>query len=340
MSLLLHVLRGTQHMEAPHDSRYDALIKLAKSAAARSKVARSAWNPFNSDYWAPPEAQSLAAGRAANNEMWKWILTAAATGVLGRGSLGALRMMRDDSTYAASPTSQTVKVPHAARDDEEELDKLGADTAPAAPAAPTAPTPPPVPPVPPAAAPRGLGIHGALSSLTSGLPWGKNFFLGSDAESKYGVPALWALGIPLSALALGGGWKAMDSIMDWRREGELDDELRDAKRRYLELMQETLPKHAAATDETIEEELEKLADMATQPQEKQATRGGEYTGWGLGLLGAYALLSALASGKLSYDYFRARDPKGIAEEAMRRRAKERFGGTAPIYVEPSEVNKL
>jgi hypothetical protein len=55
---------------------------------------------------------------------------------------------------------------------------------------------------------------------------------------------------------------------------------------------------------------------------------------------SYALLSALLSGKLSYDYFKKRSQKSVSEEAFRRRAKERAGGMSPIHLEAKKPTAL
>ena len=94
-----------------------------------------------------------------------------------------------------------------------------------------------------------------------------------------------------------------------------------------------MAKHGA-DDEGIEAELDELAELATAGPEKTAAFS-DIGGVATSVLLSYAVLSAMASGKLSYDYFKKRNQRLVAEEALKRRSKERFGGVTPIYLTPS-----
>jgi len=240
-------------------------------------------------------------GPAANAEMWKWIIAAAGMGMLGRAGLGMMHMMQPKSKLDPTPTSQQVSM--ALPEKDEKIAGVGADTL------------------------------DWLQGLTAGAFNGKGYWSGSEADTAQGVPNLYALGLPAAALAGIGGWKAVDTVADHRDQAEGTNELERAKLEYQKLLQETMAKHSA-DEQGIEAELDELADMV-EGQDKQAGTLGEYTGPPAGTLAAYAILSALASGKLSYDYFRKRNQKDIAEDALRRRAKERTGGVSPIYMAPT-----
>jgi hypothetical protein len=259
----------------------------------------------------PPEGEAMDAGQKANRRMWQMIIAAAGAGILGRGGLGLLRMMRPESSFEPAPTFQPVgiKLPH---EEESEEEKFSMDKE--------------------AVWPISQLSEGA-SKLTEGLPWGETLFFGRGASHPNNVPALLGLGLPLSALALYGGWKGTDALLDWRRKREMEGELEKTREEYERLLNETLAKHGA--DEAgIEAELDELAEMATT-MEKDAGYPSDFLSKGYGFLAAYAMLSALASGKLSYDYFKKRNQRTVAEEALKRRAKERTGGVAPIYLQPS-----
>jgi len=246
----------------------------------------------------------------ANAKLWQMILLAAGAGMLGRGGLGLMRMMRPQSTYEPTPSFQPVGV--ALPPEEEEEEKLAYDKS---------------------AEHAGAQIYNALKGTTEGLPWGKNFLFGSGASTPGTVPALWALGLPAAVLAGYGGWSVADKLLDMRRKQELSGSLDDAREDYERLLQETMPKHSA-DDEGIEAELDELAELATAGPEKTAALS-DIGGVGVSALLSYAVLSALMSGKISYDHFKSRNRRLVAEEALKRRSKERFGGVTPIYLKPS-----
>lgn len=282
-------------MEAQHNSSYAALEKISGS------MFEGILHP------SPGEAQQ--AGMRANRRLWQMIIAAAGAGILGRGGLGLLRMMRPESDFEPAPSFQRVgvKLPP-----EEEEEKLGMDKEAIWPVS---------------------DMSEGLSNLTANLPWGKTMFWGRGASHPNNVPALWGLGIPGALLALYGGWKGTDALLDWRRKRELEGELEQTREDYEKLLEETLAKHGA-DEEGIEAELDELAEMAASPMEKEAYVSDPLSkayGW----LSAYAMLAALASGKLSYTYFKKRNQRAVTEEALKRRAKERTGGMAPIYLQPS-----
>ena len=251
-------------------------------------------------------AEGRAAGLQANNEIWKLLLLSLGGGAAARGALGLSHMFQPKSDYVPTPSYQAVDMPVPAHEEEEE--KAASDVL--------------------------ADTYKALTNLTSG-PWGKSVAFGKGATEPAGVPAFW----PLAGLAsIGGGiagWKGTDAVLDRRRKAEIDDELQQAREEYAQLLAATMAKHGEAV---IEDALDELADAVTAPREKRAAPtvmdgAGMAGGW----LATYALLSALMSGKLSYDYFRKRNQKSIAEEALKRRAKERSGGVSPIYLQAKEL---
>ena len=280
-------------MEAQPNSRYAALATLVKAGNIVS----------------PSAATSVRSGQMANAEMWKWIMSAAGLGMLGRGAVGLGRLAKPSTDFRPSPSYQPVDV---VLPEEEEEEKFAHDKE--------------------AGGPVGAA-YDKLTDMTSGLPWGKNWFFGKGSTSPMTVPALWTLGMPGAMLAGYGGWSGVDKLLDSRRQSELEGEQTQVKKQYEQLLRETMAKHG---DDAagLEADLDELADMAFDGPEKTA----ELTDWrntGASMALSYAVLSALASGKLSYDYFKKRNQRTVAEEALKRRAKERTGGVSPIYLQPA-----
>jgi hypothetical protein len=281
----------------------------------------------------PTSEEAQAAGLAANKELWRWILAAGGAGMAGRAGLGLMRLMQPAPKYDPTPSFQQIgiAVPEAEEEEEDLLKDAAEEGGPSV---------------------IGKG-YDWLTKLTEGLPWGKTHLFGRDTDNPYMNPALLAFGIPAAGVAGYGGWKAVDKVLDWRRKAELEAQHEKARQEYAELLKQTMPKRGA-DDAGLEAELDDLAELVTQPTEKQAETEAApapapaATGMGAGsyypssllsgatgaLLG-YAVLSSLMSGKLSYDHFKKRREREITEEALRRRRRERFGGMAPIYLKPS-----
>ena len=259
------------------------------------------------------DMSSADAAAIANRKIWQWILAAGGAGLLTRGMLGLGRMKYDTKNeYEASPSAQTISIGLPRKDEEHQ--KLGADKSPSS-------------------------IAALLSNLTPFIN-GTTPFTGKGVSSPWAVPALYAFGIPAAAGAFGLGYKGTDMLLDSRRKNELEDEQSELERRYEQLLSETMAKRGG----DVHTELDELADLC---MEKQAIpllgdpggavqKGTNILYGGSGLVAAYALLAALASGKISYDYFKKRSLRDTTQEALQRRQKERFGGTAPIYLSPRE----
>jgi hypothetical protein len=104
----------------------------------------------------------------------------------------------------------------------------------------------------------------------------------------------------------------------------------------------------SAADAEIDKELDALYDARQHTTAKyenlqQLTKTSDDSPWeyakntagGLGSLYlTFALLSALGAGGHAYSYFNNRSQRKVMEKALRRRAKERRGGMAPIYLTP------
>jgi hypothetical protein len=165
--------------------------------------------------------------------------------------------------------------------------------------------------------------------------------MGASRGSIWGGPATVGVGLPLSGLGMFGSYALVDKILDARRKAEQEDELDVAKQRFKETVEQQY-KNAAAED---------LFDELAEGVEKRADDKGWYnpTGWspsewpsqmyegartGVGAVGgpymAYAILSALAAGKLSHDFFKSRSDTKLTEEAVKRRAATR--PTRPAFV--------
>jgi hypothetical protein len=194
------------------------------------------------------------------------------------------------------------------------------------------------------AAPRSIADT-ITNAIAPHIPHGMGGFWGDHASTPWAIPALYTLGIPAIAAAGYGGFKATQSLTDTARKTELAAQLAATKKQYGKYVRHALTnKQAGDLGNTIEHELDELASLC----EKKAgdSPGGElaklvpslfYHGSNLAQSAYYpfALLSALTTGKLSYDYFKKRSPEAVNEEALRRRAKERAGGASPIYMTPA-----
>jgi len=292
-------------MAMPHDSHYPGLEKLSSLGSVKVHPDREA---------------AFAGGQAANREMWKWIVFAAGAGLLGRAGLGLTRLIRPEADYAPTPSYQPISI--GVPDDpvkKKQREKQSKDKTPVDP------------------------IINWLSNSTAPL-WGKNMF--TSGGNPYAVPALWALGLPAALGAGIGSWHLTDKLLDSRRKSEHDQELAAVQAEYEKMLRETLGKRAEVVDDDlIEYELESLASDITEGITKQANPAAakthyltDYPRSLAGLIAAWGVLSALASGKMSYDYFNKRSPERITEEALRRRSKERAGGVEPIYLQPLSGN--
>jgi hypothetical protein len=262
--------------------------------------------------------------RAANQLLWKLVAGAGGIGLMGGAGMGLSKLLTEDKPYSPDPSFQSVDIVVPKK--KKPLDALPKFAA--------------------AALTTKLAegpsiITQFADAVDKHLPTGNNIlgnFFGDDASSRWTVPALAGLGLPLATLAAYGGLKAGRGIVDWRRKAELDAKLQKTQDEYKNFVEQNLAhKHASAQ---VECALDELADLyekdALWPISDPRQAAVDIKNVFAGPYTAYALLSALGAGKLSYDYFKKRSPEKIQEAALRQRALERYGGAKPIYLSPAE----
>jgi hypothetical protein len=167
--------------------------------------------------------------------------------------------------------------------------------------------------------------------------WAGELF-GSKADGVGQVPAVLGLGVPLGLGAMYAGFKGTHGLVDSLRQHEVDSKLKKTKEDYSNFVLKNLA-NKQASDAAVERELDDLADLyekdaVANPLAPITDNLQRVKNYAESIYAPYALLSALGAGKLSYDYFKKRSPEEIQEEALHRRAKERYGGTTPIFLEP------
>ena len=152
-------------------------------------------------------------------------------------------------------------------------------------------------------------------------------------------PMTYWLGLPLAVGTGYAGYKGTDKLLDARRKREQQSALQRLKKEYTEAVRQLYKNAKSASTEEI---LDKLADynergiFEKEGQDSATTfrppwfRKAE--GATIGAAAAVAILSAMLSGKLSYDFFNKRRSDIVLSRAMRQRAAQRSGGLIPAYV--------
>lgn len=308
-------------MATQNSSPYDALRKVAYD-----KVEEPGFLGQLAPFKATDPVASAAARAVANQKLWQSILAAAGVGLVGGGAVGLARLATAKDPYEPSPSTQPVPImlPKKKR-------KLGVEK-----------------------------MAGKLSDAMSGITaplfkkdWGNdkaNWFFGHDAVDPWKVPALHTLAWPAGIGAMAAGYTALAGAGERAREDSVDEELEEAKKEYQRIVQQTLANKRAS----IDAELDELADLYLKqasaappipsssgaPIPKPNTFTGQPGADVKNIFGSvylpYAVIAAIMSGKMGYDYVNKRSPEKVTEEALRRRAKERFGGVTPIYLEPAK----
>lgn len=226
---------------------------------------------------------------------------------------GVLRVTSPEDTPA--PSRRRVK-------------QAGVDSAAGSAAAAAVPSPAPAAAAGAAQPPVGWNAAHTIAKNTGMLnPAGKDrgwmgWLLGDNASRLERIPvsAALPLGLPLAMM---GGYGMTDWILDRTRKKELDSELDNAKGEYEQALHDVGQLHAKTGSAEPYPELDKLAAYhCEKQQEKQAI-------WdSAGLAGALALTgtgaTALLSGKMTYDFLRARDKAKVLNEAYRRRQQQLF----------------
>jgi len=299
-------------MEAQTASRYGALTKDA------------IW-PFTRPEAPDPQLVANAQNQSAEY-MVRLILAALGAGVVGRSALGAYQMFNQPKIPQLSGGRRNITLDVASKAPDEDEEKLAR-----------------VEGIPqPEAANLLEGarnwVDRTLMSVkpeqVTGNPGILGFLQGAKHESPWSNPMTYGVGVPLALLALYGGYKGTDKLLDSRRQAELDDELEEAKQKYQQLIADQ--GKTASVDESLDEMaatsdrlMEKLAQEPLQAPEPSGAAsyvpkpvwnlGGAATALPLG----WALLAALLTGKLSYDYVRSRSPDVITEKAVKERERKR-----------------
>jgi len=338
-------------MEVQNSSRYGALVKVGQIQI-----------PGIND---STQGAVMDARRTANRRIWQMLAAGLGLGMLTRGGIGLTRLMASPPNYDPEPSYQDVSLQLPSEEEEKTAGVLSGIAKGLNRVSKEGPvTADPGTMANPAASQSSWPKTGPLASVSNFVDpreWAKTtedaftgikggpagFFFGDKSTTAGAVPAMWALGIPAMAAGFGGSYMLADKLLDWRRKSELKARERRAKKEYQKLLDELMAKRGS-DDASIEDALDELADLCFNQTEKQAQQGAApdfdpnapaSTWWNApgavtGLLASYALLSAIASGKVSYDYFRKRSPQRVTEEALRRRSKERTGGMAPIQLSP------
>lgn len=292
-------------MAIPLSSHYDALLKYAEGGWLTNL----------------PDAQTAPARHDANELLWRLLAMGAGAGAVTGSGQALLRALNAAPAYQPSPSAQTVDIQLPREDEDEEQLKLKkrAEDFLETPKSWTQPL---------------FDRHSGSKTIDS--------FMGHDATNVGAVPAFIALSIPTLLGSMYATHNGITGIQAWLRKRELEAELERAKQEYGDTAKSILRKQSS--DEELEQELNELADMV---YEKQSTLTGNNTWEELGgntgsaiggVYAGYALLAALASGKISYDYFKKRNEQLLAEEALRRRAKERAGGVQAISLQPQTAS--
>lgn len=197
---------------------------------------------------------------------------------------------------------------------------------------------------------------------------GQQAYPGSPGEIPWYYP-----GVVLGGLAAGGlGYGAMNSVLARKRKADLKSEIEDARQEYHDALLANynpqtlrLRKAGAATPAAeLARALDELADLTLGPVKQAnpqadipppdsvlttATKGifgrepeqvlPSYGGWGLGMYGTLAGLTALGTGYLAHQYHSKRDPAKLLADIVRERAQERLRRRpAEVHGVPVEVS--
>lgn len=177
----------------------------------------------------------------------------------------------------------------------------------------------------------------------------KGWAKGDQARSLTEIP--W---FPPAALTAGlggayGGWKALDHVMDSRREDEQDQELEKAKIQFQQALQGS-NRGKYASDNELGLELDSLFDDvktatdAVQPggfdKTAEGIPGGRVLGSMAGLYGLYALLSGGAMGRAAYTRAKKKTGPEVLDEAVKRRQRMRAAARpSAAYATPAPLSK-
>ena len=172
----------------------------------------------------------------------------------------------------------------------------------------------------------GLGITGDHTGLVSGalVPSGKS--------SLGDMPWAVASALPIAAGGLYAGWKGMDKALGYTERRELSADLEQAQARYRKaLIGQYGVKASALNDDPIG----RVYDRMPKGLEKSANATDKY----IGAVLALGTLSALGTGKLTYDHTINNRPQPALQSAIRaRRAQLEAASPAPTVAVPVAVD--
>ncbi len=172
---------------------------------------------------------------------------------------------------------------------------------------------------------------------------------GDNAPAALNNPWVLGLGIPGSLLSFYAGNRAVDAVGEGLRKREREDEQKRMRARYEELLkvsadesweklantnQRTLPGVAGeAVADALGTALGSTVGPVVQGAGKALGGGSKslfeqfmehpYAGTAIGAGGAWAALSSLMAGKLTYDSFKDRKRQSVLDSAVKRREEER-----------------
>jgi hypothetical protein len=162
-----------------------------------------------------------------------------------------------------------------------------------------------------------------------------DFFGGSEASDKTGLPFYGPAMVGTGLAGLGAGWKGMDMLLGERRKQEAETELEAARQQFHSALlgqyakPKALPAAKTAADETmckVGEALEALAEKVSGVGDLidrvSNIDTGNLAGQAASGYGTYALLSGLGTGALVYNKMQGRSRRAILEKALQARQRQ------------------
>jgi hypothetical protein len=159
----------------------------------------------------------------------------------------------------------------------------------------------------------------------------------TDPANREAAKAVLMLGGTMGGLY--GGYSIMTQLAEKKRKEELQARVDNAKKEYQRAL--TGRKVASDLDEAFARISKQAEDSKSNLVRDTARSLADASFWPirqLGLMPAYALTTAGLgglSGKMMYDWTRARSKDKALAEA--RKARARIGGAPPIYIDPEQL---
>lgn len=157
---------------------------------------------------------------------------------------------------------------------------------------------------------------------------GNSFLAGDMATQKSGIP-WYQPAMLMGGLAAGyGGWKAVDHILDQRRQHDIEDELQAARGDFQKaLIGQYDGGIKKASEQSPMEKLSADLDLLFDKFQEVAEKSAAETTWGdiggnmTGMYGMYAAPAALAAGYAAYSMGKKSQRRTIIDKALKRRAQ-------------------